>query len=256
MPRKPINPPSKTAATNKKTRKRKAAPKKTAKQVLTPRTPKDMRALAQIADRMHATQGALAILALSELFKWFDAIYRRFSSDRPTTAASRRSSGPSSIAMSLLSDMMGLSELTTHATAAPGASAPKRRGRPRKVQAEAPATEQTTVTRKRPGRPRKTPLPVTSDSPDATAQPKEKEPLKKKRKARKTTAKAQASRRPARKRKTRVLKKEATPSAPQESALPAPSAQPAQPQAVSSVSESAALLSAPEKPASTDAVQE
>ncbi len=154
MPKKSTNKTSDATPKGKRTRGRKPTPEKGAAKIPATLTRKDVKTLTQIADRVHTTQGALAILALSELFKWVEAIYKHLTSPLAPSASSRRSPSVASTATALLGDLMKLHELTTHVADAARPGTGKRRGRPRNVQAKASANEKETAAPKRRGRPR------------------------------------------------------------------------------------------------------
>ncbi len=159
MPRKPkkttpSNSPEnhKDAERNPESGGQKASPKRARKQLASAMTSEDLETLSQIVKRAQVVQGSLAVLALSELFKWFGAIYRQV-----TSSCTGHETSSAEIT-SLFRDVMELRGLLSAATGEE-VTVPKRRGRPRKAQTETSAKRSSDapveVQPKRRGRPRK-----------------------------------------------------------------------------------------------------
>lgn len=216
MPRKPkkttTDGPEPRRTTTKKSpapRSRKTALKRSEKQLSVLMNPKDMKALTQIADRMQMAQGVLAVLALSEIFRWFGAIYQHIFPDLTTAGRTRRKANMASMTASLPFSIEEMQELLSDTSEPP---AVRRRGRPRKIRTEAnPSSSQKALKNEEPptvrrrGRPRKEALPQTA-APDKA---EEKESSRKS-KTGKITAGQKKSKRTTRKRSGRIVKRKAT----------------------------------------------
>lgn len=232
MPRKPKKTTPSTPPKNRKSARksselgrRNPVPKRAKTQVPIAMTSEDLETLSRIVKHAQMTQGALAVLALSELFKWFGAIYRQVTS----SCTGHETSPPAGIT-SLFHDIMELRDILSAATGGeitvpkrrgrprkvqtatsakrssdvPVEVQPKRRGRPRKVQTETSAEQSTEtfgeVKTKRRGRPRKNPL------PEFSAESVEEKGRSTKRKTKTNSAKSKKVKRATGRRRTHVVR--------------------------------------------------